>query len=269
MIKYGGSTKGRHMQESKLFTEERQARILAKVEELEKVTVAQLCETFSVSGATIRSDLRELHRMGRLIRTHGGAIRRTKTGFELGANSRKVQHLQAKRAIARAAVALIQDGDRIILDTGTTTLQMAQLLRDKQDLTVVTNDLEIAISLEEIESIQVILLGGVLRQQFHCTVGPSGIDELASLTVDKAFLGANGFGVEEGASTPDVRQAQVKKAMIAASSQVIVLCDHSKFGKTSFVKFADLSQIDIVITDSVEESQSSALEAQDIEVIVG
>ena len=255
------------MPEDKLFTEERQAKILAKVEEAEKVTVARLCRAFGVSGATIRSDLRELHRQGRLVRTHGGAIRKSRTGFELGANYRKVQHLQAKRAIAKAAAAAVENGDRIILDTGTTTLELARLLRDKQDLSVVTNDLEIAMTLEEAPSIQVILLGGMLRRHFHCTIGPAGVTELADLAVDKAFMGANGFSVTDGASTPDPSQADVKRAMIAAASYVYLLCDHSKFGKKSFVRFADLSQIHTLVTNHLEDHEAQALQKLPIQVM--
>jgi len=239
--------------EPDLFAEERTARILRLVHEKRKVTVLELVKRFGVTGATVRADLRELERAGLLTRTHGGAIEKTKTGFEPRFADRQVQNLAAKQRIARRALNLIDDGDTILLDTGTTTLELARLLEAKHRLTVVTNDLLIALALEEMSSVQTILMGGMVRPGFHCSVGSRGHDVLAGLTVDKAFLGANGLTREKGATTPDIQQAQTKKAMMASAGKVILLCDHTKLGRVFLARFATVEQVDILVLDRGDE----------------
>jgi DeoR family fructose operon transcriptional repressor len=253
-----------------LFVEERKQKILEYIEERRKATVAQLCEHFRVSSATIRNDLRDLEAGNRLLRTHGGAMVKSKTGLELDSSQKRVQNLEAKRRIAACALELIEDGDRIILDTGTTTLELARLLDRRRDLTVVTNDLVIALLLEEFDSVAVVFTGGLLRRRFHCTVsyGNTWRDTLAGLTLDKAFMGVNGLSFEKGATTPDIAQAETKKLMIDIAVKVIFLCDSSKFGRTSFARFATLDQIDTVVTEQVTAEDRRRLEELGIELIL-
>jgi DeoR family fructose operon transcriptional repressor len=172
-----------------MFVEERKMRILERIERQRKATVTELCERFHVSSATIRSDLRDLEAGGLLIRTHGGAMVKSKTGLELDMVQRGTQHLAEKRRIAERALELIEDGDTIILDTGTTCLELARLLGHRRDLTVVTNDLPIALCLESVETVRVLFMGGLVRRNHHCTVihGSASRDILAGLSVDKAF----------------------------------------------------------------------------------
>lgn len=250
-----------------MFAEERRIKILDILNERRKVTVDQLREVFGVSSATIRMDLRELQQVGALTRTHGGAIPRTKTGFELNSEQRVVQHLAEKQRIARAALALVDDGDRIILDTGTSTLELAKLIHKKTDLTVITNDIEIATILEEVESIQVIVMGGILRKRFHCTLVLQGRQTYSGLTVDKAFIGVNSLSLDKGATTPDLGQAETKKTMIGMANRVILLCDNSKIGTVSFAQFATTDQIDVVVTDRMETELKSAFEEKGVEVV--
>jgi len=162
-----------------MFVEERKQRILERIERRRKATVAELCEQFHVSSATIRSDLRDLEAAGLLIRTHGGAMVKTKTGLEQDMVQRGTQHLAEKRRIAERALELVEDGDTVILDTGTTTLELARLLGRRRDLTVVTNDL--AIALETAESVRTLFMGGLVRRNYHCTMvhGAAGRDEEA------------------------------------------------------------------------------------------
>ena len=253
-----------------LFVEERQAKILEYIEEHRKATVAQLCLHFGVSSATIRNDLRDLEQGRLIIRTHGGALVRSKTGQELDTSQKLVQNLEAKRKIAQAALRQIEDGDTIILDTGTTTIEVARLLERKRNVTVVTNDLEIARLLEANDSLQVVVMGGVLRKGFHCTVafGTSEKEALQGLSVDKAFMGVNSFTLKRGASTPDIRHAETKRSMIAIATNVILLCDGSKFGRTSFVQFAKAGEIDMIITDGLPEAERLKLEEHGIQVII-
>ncbi|MBI9106203.1 MAG: DeoR/GlpR transcriptional regulator [Spirochaetales bacterium] len=250
-----------------MFAEERKQKILEFVRENRKATVQQLCDKYDVSSATIRNDLRELEGSGLLVRTHGGALVKSKAGFELGTNEKKVLYKAEKADIAEKALRLIEDGDTIILDTGTTTLELARKLGRKRNLTVVTNDLDTALILDEIGIEKVIMLGGMLRSGFHCTIGSFGSDVLKSLQVDKAFMGVNGFSFEKGASTPDLQHAEIKKAMVEASSKVYLLFDRSKMGRKAFARFAETDQIDAVVMDEVTEDERSLFDDSGIDVV--
>ena len=253
--------------EGALFVEERKLKILEFIEEHRKATVVELCQQFRVSSATIRNDLRDLETAGLLIRTHGGAMVKSKTGLEPDMSLRKVQYLEEKRRIAEAALGLVEDGDTIILDTGTTTYELARLLGEKRDLTVVTNDLPIALLLEDFESVRVVLVGGMVRKKFHCTVASSfsGMNALSDLAVDKAFMAANGFSLEKGASTPDINHSETKKLMISIAARVILLFDSSKMGRNSFAIFAPLDKIDAVVTDFLHENERRQMEESGIQ----
>ena len=232
-----------------LFAEERQAQILMLLQERSKLFVSELCGEFSVSPATIRSDLRELESQGRLKRTHGGAIPVEKATFEPNTVAKTVENIDAKRRIAAYAATLIEDGDTIALDSGTTTLELAQCLKNRTNLTVLTNDIRIATYLEQNARVTLVMIGGVLRQGFDCTVGPIAVSSLKALNVDKVFLGANAFSVGRGFSTPDMNMAEIKRALLRCASERIVLCDSDKFGRISFVEFAGVGDIDRLITD--------------------
>jgi DeoR family fructose operon transcriptional repressor len=250
-----------------LFAEERKIRIVEYIQKHKKATVQELCEYFQVSSATIRNDLKDLGNRNHLVRTHGGAMVKSQTGYESDINQRD-EKLPEKMRIAKAAVRLIENGDTIILDTGTTTFELARILTERKNLTVVTNDLRIALVLENYESINTIVMGGILRPHFHFTVGDAGRQMLSGLRVDKAFMGANSVSAKLGASTPDLSTAETKKAMISIANQVIVLFDSAKLNQSSFAQFAPTSEIDTIITDSIDGEDKALFEENDVEVIV-
>ena len=243
--------------EHPLFAEERKGQILELLRQKSKLLVPELCDYFDVSPATIRNDLRDLENERKLKRTHGGAISLEKTSFELDSRHKEIRNMEQKRQIAACAATLIEDGDTIILDTGTTTLELAKCLSGKRDLTIVLNDIEIASLLEESTQANLILIGGTLRHGFHCTVGPMAVSYLSELNVDKVFLSSNAVSLDRGFTTPDFNQAEVKKTMIQVASEVIMLSDSSKFGKLSFTQFAALSDIDKLITDKGIDPQAA------------
>jgi DeoR family transcriptional regulator, fructose operon transcriptional repressor len=258
------------MSDGALFAEERKIRIAEYVTAHKKATVAELCEEFGVSSATIRNDLRDLEREHLIARTHGGAMVRTKTGLELSSTAKEVQQREAKQLIARAAIDRIEDGDTIVLDTGTTTLELARLLAGKRAVTVVTNDLAIALVVEAETDATIVFLGGVVRRGFHCTV-PIGDPEaqiVGGLAVDKAFMGTNGLSMVRGAATPDIATAQTKRLFVEMAASVIVLCDHSKLGRESFAQFAPLDKIDTLITDACRDDDAARLEERGVEVVI-
>jgi DeoR family fructose operon transcriptional repressor len=250
-----------------MFAEERKLKIIELLNQNKKVTVPELVGLFSVSSATIRSDLRELNDKGQIIRTHGGAIIESRAGFEPDTARKRSLNLAAKQQIARLAIQLIEDGDTVIFDTGTTTIELARLLDQRQQIKAVTNDLEIARVLEEMNSISVVVLGGELRRNFHCTVGEAGISMLAQLAVDKAFMGTNSLSISHGASTPNLQQAEIKKAMIASAKQVVLLCSNRKLGKDSFAHFASLEQINTLVIEKIDAKEKVEFEERGVEVL--
>ncbi len=252
-----------------MFAEERKLKIIELLNQNKKVTVAELVNLFNVSSATIRSDLRELSDKGQIIRTHGAAIIESGAGFEPDTEQKRDLNLAAKQQIARLAIELIDNGDTVIFDTGTTTMELAKLLSHRQRIVAVTNDLEIARVLEEMNSVNVVLLGGELRRNFHCTVGAAGIKMLAQLSVDKAFMGTNSLSITNGASTPNIQQAEIKKAMIASAKQVVLLCSNRKLGRDSFARFASVDQIDTLIIEKIDPSEKIEFEERGVEVLTG
>jgi len=249
-----------------LFAEERKRKLVEYINEKRRVTVPQLCHNFSVSSATIRNDLRELDEVGLITRTHGGAIKKSRTGHESAIENRDTRN-EEKKIIARIALESIDDGDTIILDTGTTTMALARILGKKKNITVITNDLNIAILLEVIDDLEVMVVGGILRKGFHCTVDHGISSLLNSISVDKVFMGANSFSLARGASTPDIAQAGIKQQMISIASKVILLCDHSKLETNSLVNFASIDDIDLLITDQILSELKHKYEEANIEIL--
>ncbi|MGO8692565.1 MAG: DeoR/GlpR family DNA-binding transcription regulator [Rectinemataceae bacterium] len=256
------------MKKELVFVEERKRGILEYVVSQKKASVSELCERFEVSSATIRSDLRDLEQSGALVRTHGGAIVRRQARFEPDARAKEEARLAEKRAIARAALDCVEDGDTIVLDTGSTTYELACLLDEKRDITVLTNDLAIALRLEEHPSAAIHLIGGVVRKRFHCAVGTHAAAALQGLTVDKAFMAANSFSLEKGASTPDLQQAELKKLMVSMATKVYLLVDSSKLGKNSFAQFAAPGAIDCLVTDAIGPDELKTLDELGIEILL-
>lgn len=251
-----------------MYAEERKIKILELLSADKKVTVDQLTQLLNVTGATIRADLRSLEKANALTRTHGGAILAVKTRYEMDMQQREVKSLEEKQKIALAALAYIEDGDTLVLDTGTTTMELARLLNQRKRLTVATNDILIALALEKAETVETILLGGIVRRGFHCTTNIKSNQTVSELTVDKAFMGTNSYSILKGATTPDIQQAEAKKSMIAMSSKVFLLCDSSKLGRVSFAQFAQPAEIQILITDRMSPTERRNFEKKGIEVVV-
>jgi len=239
---------------SPLFAEERRYEITRLLGENAKLLIPSLCEHFEVSPATIRNDLRALEREGVLKRTHGGAIPVSKASFELGTRSKEVERIEEKRRIAACAETLVEEGDTILLDTGTTTMELARLLTTRKNLTVVTNDIKIALYLEENSGSNIFLLGGMLRRDFHSTMGSCAINQVSDLNVDKAFMATNALCSEKGFTTPALDLANLKRAMIGTASMVTFLVDSQKFGRVTFAQFAKLDDAHTVITDTGADS---------------
>ena len=237
-----------------LYAEQRRNRIMEMVRTEGQVTVNDLCDLFQVSATTIRIDLTELERKGLLERTHGGAIPVQNARFELTSSEKSSKNISAKIAIASEAMAFIHEGASIAIDTGTTGMELARQLAASgiPQLTVVTNDFVTAACLEQMESCQVVLLGGMVRPGFHCTTGTAVIRQLSELYIDTFFAATNGIDFTRGLSTPAQEIATIKQSMIAVSKRTILLADHSKFNTNAFCKFADISDVDVIISDQLK-----------------
>lgn len=233
-----------------VFGEERKQLILDYVNKHGRASVQELSNFLQVSESTIRRDLKELEEAKLLNRTHGGAISLQAVNFEPTYWEKEDRFKSEKEAIAREAVKLIENGDTILLDSGTTTFHLVQQLKTFNHLTVVTNSLLFAQELQGNPGIEVLVTGGSLRRETLALVGPITERALEQVRVDKVFIATNGLDLEKGLTTPNLLEAAVKSKMIAAATQVILLADHSKIGRISFARFAGLADIDHCIMDA-------------------
>ena len=232
-----------------MFVDERHEKIMLAIRAHGRVTVLELTQSLAVSEATIRRDLTELEQQGLIKRAHGGAVLNIPSNQERSFSEKNVELLTEKQGIAALAADVVRDGDVILLDSGTTTLQMVPHIAHKK-ITVITNSILIAEALAVCEGIELLMVGGRHRGITRAFVGHLADAMLKTLHADKVFMGTNGLDVEGGFSTPNEEEAGTKSAMIAASDEVFVLCDHSKFNKSLMVRFAEVKDVDCVITDS-------------------
>ncbi len=232
-----------------MYAPERHQQILDTARSRGRVEVAGLARDLSVTPETVRRDLTALERRGVLRRVHGGAIPVERLGIEPGVADREVHATGEKERIARAALDELPDGGSIILDAGTTTVRLAELLPTDRELTVVTHSIPVAAILVSRPSVTLLLLGGMVRGRTLAAVGEWTRQQIGEVFADVAFMGTNGVSVERGLTTPDIAEASVKKALIEASRRTVVLADHSKFGREDFARVSPLSAIDTIITD--------------------
>ncbi|MFC4767968.1 DeoR/GlpR family DNA-binding transcription regulator [Effusibacillus consociatus] len=233
-----------------LYGEERKIKILEYVQQHSRASVQELCQSFEVSEATIRRDLKELEEAKLLRRTHGGAVSLQSVNFEPTFVEKEDKFLKEKQAIARKAIEFIEEGDTILLDSGTTTLHLAKELKPLTRLTMVTNSIMIAHELEGVPGIEVMMIGGTLRRETLALVGPLAEQALNMIRVDKAFVAINGLDITEGLTTPNLLEAATKRKMIQSAKTVFLLADHSKVGKVAFAKVAEVQEIDKCISDN-------------------
>lgn len=251
------------------LSEERHQIILETLEARGSITVNEMVERFGVSEMTIRRDLDALERKGLLRRVHGGAVLDRGRSYEPPFVARAIENLAAKQQIAKAAVAMIENGDSIILDVGTTTLEIARQLMDKQNLTVITPCLQIASLLAENSNIRLIVTGGIVRPIELSMVGHLAERALRDFYVDKLFLGAAGVDLDAGLTEYNLEDTLVKQVMIKNAKRVILVADASKFGRIAFTAIAPLSIVNTLITDeNLDLEWISRLRKLEIEVIV-
>ncbi|MBN8887199.1 MAG: DeoR/GlpR transcriptional regulator [Rudaea sp.] len=236
----------------RLLVEERRRLIVELVEQQGRATVEELAQRFDISPVTIRADLEALARNAAIVRSHGGAVPAPAHAVDTPLSIKETRHHAQKRRIGQAAARLVEDGETIILDSGSTTIEIARALRTRQwsELTVITNGLHIALELGAIPAIRVMMLGGLLRASSHSLVGPGAEQMLAQLSADRLFLGVDGIAPEVGVTTPDPQEATLNALMIRAARETIGVFDSSKFGQRSLSVIAPLSSLHKIISDT-------------------
>ena len=232
-----------------MLNEERRRAILEILNREGRVLVLDLAKRFATSQVTIRKDLEDLHAHGLIHRTHGGALPAREGALEDPTLREKEKlHRKEKLRIAEAAARLVQEGQVVILDSGTTTTAIARALRHFQNLTIVTNAVNIAAELSG-TAVEVILTGGTLRKNSFSLVGPIAEETLHRLNADLLFLGVDGFDVHYGLSTPNLLEAKVNRIMVEMAKRTVAVCDSSKFGRRSLSHIVPSSAVHEVITD--------------------
>jgi DeoR family transcriptional regulator, fructose operon transcriptional repressor len=241
-----------------MYAEERQQAILARARAKGRVDVVAMAEEFSVTTETIRRDLNVLERAGALRRVHGGAIPVERLGFEPALAARDTVMTEEKERIAKAALEELPGDGSVIIDAGSTTARLVQIMPADRELTVVVNSPPHATVLATRPNLTVIMLGGRVRGRTLATVDDWTLRPLADLCVDVAFLATNGCSAGRGLTTPDPAEATVKRAMIEASRRRVLLADHTKMGDDHLVRFAPLSAVDVIVTDTGLETERAA-----------
>lgn len=251
-----------------MYAEERQQAILVRARSEGRVDVDALSSGFDVSQETIRRDLKQLEHAGTVRRVHGGALPIERLTFEPALAQRDQLMTVEKNAIARRAIEEIPETGAILIDSGSTTRRLAELIPPDRTLYVVTNSPTIGLTLASRDELTVLLLGGRLRKRTHATVDEWALHAISQVHVDVAFIATNGLSVSRGLTTPDPAEAAIKRAMIASARRVVVLADHTKIDDDYFARFGELSDIDLLVTDSgLEDAATNRLDQAGLAVV--
>lgn len=247
----------------------RRMKILEWLQEEGSARVRELSAAFGVSEVTIRLDLERLEAEGHVVREHGGAYLKTVPQQVRAMTLQHLTNLDQKRRIGRAAAALVEDGETIILDSGSTTTEVAANLTDREDLTVITNALNIALNLGALPSISVHMPGGQFKAPTLSLSGEKSADYFKGLFAQKLFLATAAISRDAGLTYPSLADLYVKRAMIESAQKVILVADSSKIGRTSFSSLGEVTLINVLVTDDgISEEDKKAFEEAGIEVIV-
>lgn len=232
-----------------MLAQERHQIIIDLINKNRVVKVQDLMATFNVSIETVRRDLDYLESQGFLRKVYGGAVISKRLADEPSYSAREVANLEEKKQIGIKCVELVEDGETLIIDLGTTTLEVAKNLKQKKNLTIITNAINIALEIINVKDFRVFLAGGRLRYGDLSCSGFLTNDFLKQFNVDKAIIGVGGITLEDGISDYHVEEAGTRRLMIEQSNKVIAVADYSKFGVKAFTKVCDLSDVDVLVTD--------------------
>lgn len=249
-------------------TADRRNSIIHKIESKGSVRVDELSEKFDVSSVTIRNDLDFLEEKGLIHRTYGGALLRNNIYKDPSIEEKGQINIDEKERIGKYAARQVKKGDSIILDSGSTTREVALNLKNRKKITILTNAINIALELAGSTDIQTMLTGGMLRTKSYSLVGPEAEKTMKNYYFDKLFLGVDGLNLEHGLTTSNPQEAQLNRMMVERSNAVIAITDSSKFGRHSFSYICSLDLIDMIITDDqISSEMEEKLRNHQIKVI--
>ena len=251
-----------------MFQIERQEKILQVINQRQTVRTQELCELFHMSPVTIRADINDLARRGLVIKNHGGAMSvQRRMNLEIPSGVRSQQNVESKQGIASLAVDLIEDDDVIILDSGSTTLEIARRIKSR-GVTVITNDLKIALLLAEQSNVSVFMTSGSILPSVHVAVGSEAIQFFDRTKVSKLFLGCDAIDLDWGISCRTLDAMSTKRSMLRAAQEVLAVADYSKFHRQVFMRMCDMGDIQTLITDKLEPEEHKRLEQLGVRVII-
>ncbi|MFP4646689.1 MAG: DeoR/GlpR family DNA-binding transcription regulator [Candidatus Acetothermia bacterium] len=239
-----------------MLAKQRRRKIANIVREQGEATTSELSERFSVSEITIRKDLEKLAEQGLIERAHGGAVKRESTVSEPSYEEKASAHMEEKKKIGEKSATLIEEDSTILLGNGTTTMQMIPHLQGKDNLTVLTNSLNNAMEIFDLPDVKLSIIGGDARKKNYALVGPLAEECFDHIYVDQLFFGVDGISFEQGLTTPTLMEAKICEKMIEVSNEVILVADHSKFGRVVHGKIADMEVVDSMVTDANLEEDS-------------
>ncbi|MBQ9765407.1 MAG: DeoR/GlpR transcriptional regulator [Lachnospiraceae bacterium] len=247
---------------------ERRNAILAKLQTDKKVVVSDLSIEFDVTEETIRRDLEKLENEGVAKKTYGGAVLNESLNIDLPYMVRKKANVAAKQRIAAIVGSMIQDGDNIILDGSSTALFVARRIKDKKNITVITNSVEILLELSDRKDWNILSTGGSLKEGGLSLVGYQAERMISTFHVDWVIFSSKGIDIDNGITDSNENDAQIKKMMLKSAKKRVLAIDSSKFDKTSFTKVCEFEEIDMIVTDSVlDESWEKRLKDAEVEIV--
>ena len=247
---------------------ERQNQILQFILRSGRISIAEMCETFSVSEATARRDLETLASQGKIQRVHGGAISLAQVPPESPILQRQDEQADEKVRIGRAAAALVQDGETVFLGSGTTVLEIARNLRGQRNLMVITNSLPVVNALAGAQGITVICLGGMLRDSELSFIGHITEQAISEVRADKVFIGTRAISLEHGLTHEFLPETMTDRTILKSGKEIIVVADHTKFGRAAAVLLAPLESIHTLVTDQTAAPEfTDAIRSRGVRVI--
>ena len=247
---------------------ERQNQIVQFLQRNHRISITEVCEKFSISEATARRDLEALASEGKIQRVHGGAIALIQTTSESPILQRQDEQTDEKNRIGQTAAALVREGETVFLGSGTTVLEIARNLRGRSNLTVITNSLPVVNVLAGSEEITVICLGGMLRDSELSFIGHITEQALAEVRADKVFIGTRAISLEHGLTHEFLPETLTDRAILKSGKEIIVVADHTKFGRAATVLLAPLERIDTLVTDqAVSHNFTDSIQTLGVHVI--
>lgn len=232
-----------------MLAAERKNLILEKLQAEKKVVVSELSALFNVSEETIRRDLDKLDKEGIAIKGYGGAVLNESNNIDMPFSIRAKKNIEGKKKIAAMIADLVEDGDHIFMDPSTTGIAIANALRDKKRLTVITNSIEILTELCDVSGWDIISTGGTMKENYLALVGPRAVESISSFNADKVILSCKGVSRDKGITDGNEMFSQVKKTMLDCAKTKILAADHTKFDEVAFSEICGLPLLDIVVTD--------------------